>query len=55
MLFPEHAVRLTALPRVSVNGRWQKIEALEALLSGDWLWTSTNRFLQLHQLTSRKI
>jgi peptidoglycan/xylan/chitin deacetylase (PgdA/CDA1 family) len=40
MLFPEHAQRLTALPRVSVNGRWQKANALEVLLSGApfWLW-----------------
>jgi peptidoglycan/xylan/chitin deacetylase (PgdA/CDA1 family) len=34
MLFPEHAAHLTALPRVSVNGLWQNVGALEALLSG---------------------
>lgn len=34
MLFPEHAAHLTALPRVSINGRWQNAGALETLLSG---------------------
>jgi len=34
MVFPEHAAHLTALPRVSVNGRWQDAGALEMLLSG---------------------
>jgi len=45
MLFPEHALRLTALPRVSVNGRWQRVEALEVLLSGApfWLWNGGRR------------
>ena len=45
MLFPEHAQRLTSLPRVSVNGRWQRVEALEALLSGApfWLWNGGRR------------
>jgi peptidoglycan/xylan/chitin deacetylase (PgdA/CDA1 family) len=45
MLFPEHAGRLTALPRVSVNGRWQRVEALEVLLSGApfWLWNGGRR------------
>lgn len=40
MLFFEHAERMTELPRVSVNGRWQNVEALEVLLSGApfWLW-----------------
>ena len=45
MLFPEHAQRLTALPRVSVNGRWQRVDALEVLLSGApfWLWNGGRR------------
>jgi peptidoglycan/xylan/chitin deacetylase (PgdA/CDA1 family) len=45
MLFPEHAGRMTALPRVSVNGRWQRVEALEVLLSGApfWLWNGGRR------------
>ncbi len=45
MLFPEHARRLTALPRVSVNGRWQRIEELEVLLSGApfGLWNGGRR------------
>ena len=34
MLFPEHGRRLTALPRLSVNGEWQSRAALEMLLSG---------------------
>ena len=40
MLFSEHAGRLTELPRVSVNGRWQDAGALEILLTGApfWLW-----------------
>ena len=42
---PEHADRLAALPRVSVNGRWQSAEALEVLLSGApfWLWNCGRR------------
>ena len=45
MLFPEHARRLTALPRVSINGRWQRADALQALLSGApfWLWNRGRR------------
>jgi peptidoglycan/xylan/chitin deacetylase (PgdA/CDA1 family) len=45
MLFPDHARRLTALPRVSVNGCWQRAEALEVLLSGApfWLWNGGRR------------
>ncbi len=45
MLFAEHARRLTALPRVSVNGHWQRAEALEVLLSGApfWLWNGGRR------------
>ncbi|HYC25824.1 MAG TPA: polysaccharide deacetylase family protein [Roseiarcus sp.] len=34
MLFSEHAGHPTALPRVSVNGLWQDIRAIEVLLSG---------------------
>ena len=34
MLFPAHARHLTALPRVSLNGRWQDAGYLEVLLSG---------------------
>jgi peptidoglycan/xylan/chitin deacetylase (PgdA/CDA1 family) len=45
MLFSEHALRLSALPRVSVNGRWQRVEALEVLLTGApfWLWNGGRR------------
>ena len=45
MLFVGHAERLTELPRVSVNGRWQSVEALEVLLSGApfWLWNQVRR------------
>ena len=32
--FPPTPGRLTALPRVSINGRWQEAEALEILLTG---------------------
>jgi peptidoglycan/xylan/chitin deacetylase (PgdA/CDA1 family) len=40
MLFPVHGGRLTALPRVSVNGHFQSPEQFEVLLSGlpFWLW-----------------
>jgi peptidoglycan/xylan/chitin deacetylase (PgdA/CDA1 family) len=34
MLFPEHAAHPTALPRLSVNGRFQSLEMLDILLSG---------------------
>ncbi len=34
MIFPEHAAHLTALPRLSVNGRFQSLEMLDILLSG---------------------
>ena len=34
MIFPGHAAHLTALPRVSINGNWQDINYVEALLSG---------------------
>jgi peptidoglycan/xylan/chitin deacetylase (PgdA/CDA1 family) len=45
MLFSAHAGRLTALPRVSINGRWQEAEALEILLTGApfWLWNRGRR------------
>jgi peptidoglycan/xylan/chitin deacetylase (PgdA/CDA1 family) len=45
MLFDAHAARLTALPRLSVNGRWQSAGALETLLSGApfWLWNRGRR------------
>jgi peptidoglycan/xylan/chitin deacetylase (PgdA/CDA1 family) len=34
VLFPEHAQHLTALPRISVNGAFQKMRYLDVLLSG---------------------
>ena len=34
LLYPEHAGHLMALPRVSLNGLWQDLGALDALLSG---------------------
>jgi peptidoglycan/xylan/chitin deacetylase (PgdA/CDA1 family) len=34
MLFPEHAAHQTALPRLSVNGRYQSLDMLDILLSG---------------------
>jgi peptidoglycan/xylan/chitin deacetylase (PgdA/CDA1 family) len=34
MIFREHAAHLTALPRLSVNGRFQSLEMLDILLSG---------------------
>ncbi len=34
VLFAEHAGRPTALPRLSLNGHWQSLDALEILLSG---------------------
>ncbi|HXW19486.1 MAG TPA: polysaccharide deacetylase family protein [Roseiarcus sp.] len=34
MLFSEHALHATALPRLSINGCWQDIRAIEVLLSG---------------------
>lgn len=34
MLFPGHRAHATALPRLSVNGNWQRLDALEILLSG---------------------
>jgi peptidoglycan/xylan/chitin deacetylase (PgdA/CDA1 family) len=34
MIFPEHAVHPTALPRLSVNGNYQSLDMLDILLSG---------------------
>jgi peptidoglycan/xylan/chitin deacetylase (PgdA/CDA1 family) len=34
MIFAAHAAHLTALPRLSINGNWQDINFVEALLSG---------------------
>ena len=34
LLYPDHADHMTALPRVSVNGHWQKARHVEVLLSG---------------------
>jgi peptidoglycan/xylan/chitin deacetylase (PgdA/CDA1 family) len=34
MIFPEHAAHQTALPRLSVNGRYQSLDMLDILLSG---------------------
>ncbi|MGH6873498.1 MAG: polysaccharide deacetylase family protein, partial [Aestuariivirgaceae bacterium] len=34
LLFPAHAQRLTALPRVSINGGFQELRYLDVLLSG---------------------
>ncbi|MEO0618407.1 MAG: polysaccharide deacetylase family protein [Pseudomonadota bacterium] len=34
MIFPEHADHMTALPRLSLNGDYQDVRALEVLLSG---------------------
>jgi peptidoglycan/xylan/chitin deacetylase (PgdA/CDA1 family) len=34
MIFPEHRDHLTALPRLSINGLWQKLGMVEVLLSG---------------------
>ena len=34
MIFAAHAAHLTALPRVSVNGNWQDVGYIDALLSG---------------------
>lgn len=34
VLFPEHRAHLTALPRISVNGEFQRLRYLDVLLSG---------------------
>ena len=34
LLYAEHAARSTALPRLSLNGHWQSLDALDILLSG---------------------
>ncbi len=34
VLFPDHAEHLTALPRISVNGEFQRLRYLDVLLSG---------------------
>ena len=34
MIFPQHAMQLQALPRLSINGNWQSLDAVEILLSG---------------------
>jgi peptidoglycan/xylan/chitin deacetylase (PgdA/CDA1 family) len=34
MIFPDHAERACALPRLSVNGNWQSLDAFEILVSG---------------------
>lgn len=47
MIFPAHAEHPTALPRLSVNGNWQSLDALEVLLSGVpfALWNKGRRFV----------
>lgn len=34
MIFPQHATQMQALPRLSINGNWQSLDAVEILLSG---------------------
>jgi peptidoglycan/xylan/chitin deacetylase (PgdA/CDA1 family) len=34
MIFPQHQTQLMALPRLSINGNWQSLDAVEILLSG---------------------
>jgi peptidoglycan/xylan/chitin deacetylase (PgdA/CDA1 family) len=34
VLFPHHAERLTALPRISLNGEYQRLRYVRVLLSG---------------------
>ena len=34
MIFPQYATQMQALPRLSINGNWQSLDAVEILLSG---------------------
>jgi peptidoglycan/xylan/chitin deacetylase (PgdA/CDA1 family) len=34
MVFPEHEIHTTELPRLSINGNWQSVDFVEILLSG---------------------
>ncbi len=34
MIFPQHQTQLMALPRLSINGNWQSLDAVEIFLSG---------------------
>ncbi len=45
MLFPEHADNLMALPRMSINGDYQRVDYLELLLTGApfWIWNKGRR------------
>lgn len=45
VLFPEHREHLTALPRISLNGEFQRLRYLDVLLSGTAtaLWSGFNR------------
>ena len=45
VLFPEHRRHLTALPRISVNGQFQRLRYLQVLLSGTAtaLWSGFRR------------
>jgi peptidoglycan/xylan/chitin deacetylase (PgdA/CDA1 family) len=47
MIFPDHSTHLTALPRLSINGEWQRLDAVEVLLSGApfALWNRGRRVL----------